>query len=92
MSFNSENLTIEDSEIINSFYQLATLVSLLLNKKINLQNLFILILTDPKINYIAKKITDIDSNIEICKYLLLLDPGLAKSKMILSFANNYNKQ
>lgn len=91
MSFDSENISLEDSEIINSFYQLATLTSLLLGKKLNLQNLFILLLTDEKINKIAKEIVEINSDIELCRFLLLIDPTLVKSKLILSFTNNLKK-
>ena len=90
MSFDSENLSIEDSELVNAFYQLATLASLLYGKKLNLQNLFILILSDKHFNKIAKQIVDIDSDIEICKYLLQIDPSLVKSKLILSYCNNLN--
>lgn len=91
MNFDSENISLEDSEIINSFYQLATLASLLLGKKLNLQNLFILLLTDEKINKIAKEIVEINSDIELCRFLLLIDPTLVKSKLILSFTNNLKK-
>lgn len=91
MSFDSENISLEDNEIINSFYHLATLSSLLLGKKLNLQNLFILLLTDEKINKIAKEVVEINSDIELCRFLLLIDPILVKSKLILSFTNSLKK-
>lgn len=84
---DADLLSLEDSEIINSLYQLATLLTLMSGKKINFQNVFILALTDKRFNYIAKEITGLDSDIEICKYLLEIDPSLVKSKLILQYLN-----
>jgi hypothetical protein len=84
---DADLLSLEDSEIINSLYQLATLLTLMSGKKINFQNVFILVLTDKRFNYIAKEITGLDSDIEICKYLLEIDPSLVKSKLILQYLN-----
>lgn len=84
---DADLLSLEDSEIINSLYQLATLLTLMSGKKINFQNVFILVLTDKRSNYIAKEITGLDSDIEICKYLLEIDPSLVKSKLILQYLN-----
>ena len=72
---DADLLSLEDSEIINSLYQLATLLTLMSGKKINFQNVFILVLTDKRFNHIAKEITGLDSDIEICKYLLEIDPS-----------------
>ena len=38
---DADLLSLEDSEIINSLYQLATLLTLMSGKKINFQNVFI---------------------------------------------------
>lgn len=84
---DADLLSLEDSEIINSLYQLATLLTLMSGKKINFQNVFILVLTDKRFNYIAKEITGLDSDIEICKYLLEIDLSLVKSKLILQYLN-----
>lgn len=84
---DADLLSLEDSEIINSLYQLATLLTLMSGKKINFQNVFILVLTDKRFNHIAKEITGLDSDIEICKYFLEIDPSLVKSKLILQYLN-----
>lgn len=84
---DADLLSLEDSEIINSLYQLATLLTLMSGKKINFQNVFILVLTYKRFNHIAKEITGLDSDIEICKYLLEIDPSLVKSKLILQYLN-----
>ena len=84
---DADLLSLEDSEIINSLYQLATLLTLMSGKKINFQNVFILVLTDKRFNHIAKEITGLDSHIESCKYLLEIDPSLVKSKLILQYLN-----
>lgn len=90
MSFTDLELTMEDNELLNSYYQLATLTSLLLNHKISFQQLFILIIKDKRINKIAKEILDLNNDYEICKNLLLLDPSLAKSKTLTTFAQTFN--
>lgn len=87
-----DDLSMTEQEILNDFYQLATMISFLKGKKLTLQNIFILILQDKQINKIAKSFLDMDSDFEICQHLLTIDPSLAKSKLIYSFANDLNKE
>ena len=85
MALDSEELTMDDKELINSLYQIATLGCLLSGKKHQLQNIFLMILTDSHFNKIVKEKLDIESNIEICRQFLLLEPNLVKSKLLTSF-------
>lgn len=92
MSLDDDILDLEDQEIINTYYQLATLASLLSNKKVNFQSFFIMVLTDKRFNKIARSLLDIDNDYEICRNILLLDPNLAKSKTLLTFAQEYKNE
>lgn len=85
MALDSEELTMDDKELINSLYQIATLGCLLSGKKHQLQNIFLMILTDSHFNKIVKEKLDIESNVEICRQFLLLEPNLVKSKLLTSF-------
>lgn len=85
MALDSEELTLDDKELINSLYQIATLGCLLSGKKHQLQNIFLMVLTDSHFNKIVKEKLDMESNVEICRQFLLLDPNLVKSKLLTSF-------
>lgn len=85
MALDSEELTMDDKELINSLYQIATLGCLLSGKKHQLQNIFLMVLTDSHFNKIVKEKLDMESNVEICRQFLLLDPNLVKSKLLTSF-------
>ena len=85
MALDSEELTMDDKELINSLYQIATLGCLLSGKKHQLQNIFLMILTDSHFNKIVKEKLDIESNVEICRQFLLLESNLVKSKLLTSF-------
>lgn len=87
-----DDLTMSDKEILNDFYKLATMITFLKGKKLTLQNIFILILEDKQINKIAKTFLDMDTDFEICRHLLMIDPSLAKSKLIYTFAAEKNKE
>jgi hypothetical protein len=85
MALDSEELTMDDKELINSLYQIATLGCLLSGKKHQLQNIFLMFLTDSHFNKIVKEKLDMESNVEICRQFLLLEPNLVKSKLLTSF-------
>lgn len=85
MALDSEELTMDDKELINSLYQIATLGCLLSGKKHQLQNIFLMVLTDSHFNKIVKEKLDMESNVEICRQFLLLEPNLVKSKLLTSF-------
>lgn len=78
-------LTMDDKELFNSLYQIATLGCLLSNKKHQLQNIFLMILTDSHFNKIVKEKLDMVSDVEVCRQFLIADPSLTKSKILTSF-------
>jgi hypothetical protein len=72
----------EISEIIVCF---CAYICICFNKKLNLPNIFILLLKDQRYLDCFKVLTDIDNNFEALKYFLDIDPALHKSKYIKKF-------
>ena len=77
----------EISEIIVSF---CSYICISFNKKLNLPNIFIMLLRDERYLNCFKTLADIDSNFEALKYFLDVDPSLHKSKYIKKFLSTNN--
>jgi hypothetical protein len=85
----SQNIIDRESEhILLSF---CTFCSLLKGKKMSLQNVFVLVLQEPKIKNLLKSLTSIDSDYEAIKIFLDYDPTIVKSKYITKYLNSRNK-
>jgi hypothetical protein len=74
----------ETEHLLLSF---CTFCTLLKGKKLNFQNIFILIIHDEKIRNILKDILSIDSNYELVKLFIDYDPLLATSKFVTRYLN-----
>lgn len=72
------------------FLSFCTLVCHLNNKKMNLPNIFIVLLRDENLRELFKNMMSIDSNYDACKKFLEHDPTLYKSKYIKNFINSNN--
>jgi len=72
------------------FLSFCTLICHLHNKKMNLPNIFIVLLKEEKLRELFKKIMSIDSDYDACKKFLEYDPTLHKSKYIKNFINSNN--
>lgn len=75
-----ENLMYEESKFI--IYNFCTLCSLLKNKKLNFQHIFSLILTDENYRNLLKDLLNEESDLEIYRTLLMIEPSIASSKYI----------
>lgn len=78
-------------EYRHSFLSFCTLVCMIKNKKLNLANIFLIMLQEPKIRTIFKNMSDIDNDYDALKKFLEYDITLHKSKYIRNFldANNF---
>ena len=77
-------------EYRHSFLSFCTLVCMLKNKKLNLANIFLIMLQEPKIRTIYKNMCDIDSDYDALKKFLEYDITLHKSKYIKNFLDSNN--
>jgi hypothetical protein len=78
-------------EYNHCFLSFCTLVCMLKNKKLNLANIFLIMLQEEKVRNIFKGMCDIDKDYDALKKFLQYDATLHKSKYIKNFldANNF---
>ena len=77
--------TLEKKDMVHRFLSLCSFVSICENKKINLANVFLLILKEKKYRELFKNILLLDSNYDLVKLFLQHDPYLYKSKYITKY-------
>ncbi len=71
--------------MIHVFLTLCSFISICENRKINLANVFLLILKEEKYRKLFKRSLLVDSNFELVKLFLQHDPYLYKSKYITKY-------
>ena len=74
-------------ETTHTFMGFCSFISILHNKKINLPNIFIMLLKDRKLRTFFKELLDIDTDYEFVQMFLFFDPSLHKSKYIMKYVN-----
>jgi hypothetical protein len=79
---------IEDEESKNLFIIFCSLVSILNNKKINLANIFLLLLKEKKVLELYMRVCEFDTEFEGLKYFLEYDNSIHKSKYIKKYLNS----
>ena len=79
-------------EFAHLFLCFCSFVCLLYNKKLNLANLFILVMKDDDIRALYKSFIDCDEDYEALKLFLEYDQSLYKSKYIKNYLNKINDQ
>jgi hypothetical protein len=77
-------------EYMHHFLSFCSLACMSQNKKLNLANIFLLMLRDPDMLTIFKDMCEIDSNYEALKKFLEYDATLHKSKYIKNFLSENN--
>ena len=81
--------TLEKKDIVHKFLTLCSFVSICENKKLNLANVFLLVLKEKKYRDLFKEILIIESNYDLVKLFLQHDPYLYKSKYITKFLKKH---
>lgn len=87
MSVNPiSNLTYtEDDHLLLSF---CTLISLLKGKRLNFQNIFVNVLSNPYYMKTFKKLLCIETEYEVVQIFIQYDPSLASSKYVTKYLNS----
>lgn len=87
----SHNIIQNESEhLLLSF---CTFCTLLKGKKLSFQNVFLLVLQDPRLRTLLKELLSLESNYEVVKLFLDYDPLIATSKYVTKYLNaNSNLQ
>jgi hypothetical protein len=81
---------ISESEISHLFLSFCSFCALLETKKINLANIFLLVLKEQKFRDLLISYCDFKSEYDALKYFLFFDNTLYKSKYIMKFLNSKN--
>tara|TARA_R110002051_G_scaffold174664_1_gene244853 strand:- start:4144 stop:4419 length:276 start_codon:yes stop_codon:yes gene_type:complete len=76
---------LEKKDIVHTFLMLCSFVSMCENRKINLANVFLLVLKEEKYRELFKELLIIDNNFGLVKTFLQHDPYLYKSKYITKY-------
>tara|TARA_R110002050_G_scaffold6130_3_gene25955 strand:- start:1662 stop:1964 length:303 start_codon:yes stop_codon:yes gene_type:complete len=74
------------------FISFCTLICILYNKKLNLANIFLLLLKEKKVMDLYKSICEFETDFEGVKYFLEYDSSLHKSKYIKKYLNSQAKK
>jgi uncharacterized protein with von Willebrand factor type A (vWA) domain len=78
----------ETEHIISSF---CTFVSQIKGKRLSLQNIFLIVLQEPKIRTILKKLASADTDQEVVQLFIDYDPSILKSKYVTKYINSIKK-
>ena len=76
---------LEKKDLVHKFLTLCSFISICENRKINLANVFLLILKEKRYRQLFKESLLLDSNFELVKLFLQHDPYLYKSKYITKY-------
>ena len=76
---------LERKDIIHTFLTLCSFISICENRKVNLANVFLLVLKEDRYRELFKQSLLLDSNYDLVKLFLQHDPYLYKSKYITKY-------
>jgi hypothetical protein len=79
-------------ELNHLFLSFCTFITLTHTKKLNLANIFLLLLQDKELRAFFKVYCDIPSDFAVVQAFLKFDPSLHKSKYIMKFLNSAKKK
>jgi hypothetical protein len=74
-----------DKEFYHMFLSFCSLICIMHGKKMNLANIFILLMKDKEIRSLYKTLTEADTDYDALMSFLKYDPTLYKSKYIKNF-------
>ena len=80
---------LERKDIVHKFLTLCSFISICENKKLNLANVFLLVLKEKRYRDLFKESLIIDSNFELVRIFLQHEPYLYKSKYITKFLKKH---
>lgn len=79
---------IEDQEFKNLFINFCSLINILSNRKVNLANIFLLLLKEKKVLELYLTVCEFDTDFEGLKYFLEYDSSIHKSKYVKKYLNS----
>ena len=83
---------VSNTELDNAYLIMCSYICILHNKKMNLPNIFLLMLKDERIMKLFKHLSDFESDYDCLRYFLNRDPSLHKSKYIKKYIAEQDEQ
>jgi len=83
---------INEYEQTHLFLSFCSFITLINTKKLNLANVFILLLKNNNVRELFLKYCELKNNYSAIKFFLQFDSGLYKSKYIMKFLNTHKKR
>lgn len=82
---------ITNREVDHLLLCFCTFCCLLKGKRLSPQNIFVLVLKEPKLRNILKTLLTVDTNFEMVQMFLKFEPQIAESKYITKYLNQNKK-
>jgi hypothetical protein len=92
MKHRSSNSLLAEYEAEHLFLAFCSFVTLLHVKKMNLANVFLILLQNKELRDLFKLYCDVDTDFAVVQTFLKFDPSLHKSKYIMKYLNNNKKK
>jgi hypothetical protein len=92
MKRNKNNGTLIEYEQDHLFLAFCSFVTLINAKKLNLANVFLLVLQNKALRDLFKLYCDVDNDYAVVQTFLTFDPSLHKSKYVMKYLNNAKKK
>jgi len=87
-----ENGTLVEYEQEHLFLAFCSFVTLTHAKKLNLANVFLLVLQNKSLRDLFKVYCDVNNDFAVVQTFLSFDPSLHKSKYVMKYLNNSKKK
>lgn len=84
--------TLLDYELNHLFLSFCSFTTLIHTKKLNIANIFLLLLQNKELREFFKVYCDVPSDFAVVQLFLKFDPSLYKSKYIMKFLNSSKKK
>ena len=85
---NLDRSEFDEEKIEDNFLKFCSFVCIINNKKMNIANIFLLVLKNSSYRDLLKLALDVDTDLQIFRYFIRYDASLSKSKYISKFLNS----
>ena len=79
---------LERNEQEHNFLCFCSLICILNSKKLNLPNIFLMVMKNPNYKSVLSKMLCIDNVYDLFSYFIIYEPSLSKSKYVSKFLNS----
>ena len=89
---NLDRSNFDENSSEGNFLKFCSFICILYGKKMNIANIFLLVLKNNTYRDLLKKALDVDTDLQIFRYFIRYDASLSKSKYISKFLNSREGQ